>query len=263
MSLYTPEYYDAILEGSRRSAEIIAPIVIDLLDPASVIDVGCGTGAWLRAFSEKGVGRIFGLDGSHVRRDRLLIPPDDFVATDLSEAFPVSERFDLALCLEVAEHLPPERSEHLVGELTRVADAVLISAAIPYQGGEGHVNERWPSFWYDLFTARGFVLIDAVRRRVWSDRAVEPWYQQNVTLYVSESALASRPALRRERELTHPEFLSVIHPRIFGLLLEREGIKPPGPWQPGHSAERAARGSQREHSRAPVGMLKAISPISG
>ena len=231
-SRYTGAYYDAIAEGSARSASVIVPIVAPLVGAMSVVDVGCGTGAWLAEFARHGAGRILGIDGDYVDRSRLEIPADRFVSADLAGDWRVRERFDLAVCLEVAEHVAPAASAKLVDGLVGLAPVVMFSAAIPYQGGEGHVNERWPTFWYELFRERGYELVDPVRKRVWSDRRVEPWYQQNMVLYASRAALAGNAALRSEHEQTFPGFLSVVHPRLYGPVLERAGVKPPGPWEP-------------------------------
>jgi SAM-dependent methyltransferase len=255
-NLYTSEYHDAIAPGSDRSAAVIVPLVTALLPCRSVVDVGCGTGAWLAEFirAAGGGGVGVGVDGDYVDRSRLLIGAERFVAADLNEPLPREEllgrlngtrakptplpppsgrgRYELAVCLEVAEHVRPERSEGLVDDLCALADVVLFSAAIPYQGGEGHINERWPTFWQELFKARGFELVDPIRRRVWSDRRVEPWYQQNVVMYAHWRAIGAHPRLADEHRQSFPGFLSMVHPRLYGPLVERAGLKPPGPWMP-------------------------------
>jgi SAM-dependent methyltransferase len=232
---YTGAYYDQIVEGSRRSAEVVVPLVQKIVGARSVVDVGCGTGAWLAEFARHGAERVLGLDGEYVDRARLLIPAERFAATDLDGDWTpplMGGRFDLAVCLEVGEHVRPEASERLVAKLVALAPVVMFSAAIPYQGGEGHINERWPTFWQELFLARGYELVDPVRKRVWSDRRVEPWYQQNLVLYASPEAIAKSEMLRREHEQTFPGFLSVVHPRLYGPAMEKAGVKPPGAWVP-------------------------------
>lgn len=249
-TLYTPEYHAAISPGSDRSASVIVPLVRGLLPLRTVVDVGCGAGAWLAEFARQAGperGAMVGVDGGYVDRSRLMIDPAWFVGADLDRPLPLRElldrrgedrsggaggRFDLAVCLEVAEHVRPERSDGLIGDLCALADVVLFSAAIPFQGGEGHVNERWPTFWQELFAARGYGLVDPIRKRVWSDRRVEPWYQQNTVIYAHPRALEAHPALAEEHRHTFPGFLSVVHPRLYGPLVERAGLKPPGPWTP-------------------------------
>ena len=71
----------------------------------SVLDVGCGAGAWLTVWKSLGA-ETLGLDGNYVRPEQLLISPGEFSAVDLSASFSLDRRFDLAQSLEVAEHLP-------------------------------------------------------------------------------------------------------------------------------------------------------------
>src|ERR1044072_4319541 len=109
-SIYGKEFYDSHEQGSLRSARIVIPILLKLINPQSVIDIGCGRGTWLRAFIENGVTDIKGIDGDYVNQSRLLINSGDFVAIDLMEEFQIKRRYDLTLCLEVAEHLPNKQS---------------------------------------------------------------------------------------------------------------------------------------------------------
>jgi 2-polyprenyl-3-methyl-5-hydroxy-6-metoxy-1,4-benzoquinol methylase len=152
---YTNDYYDALREGARRSARVVVPLVLGLVPARSVIDVGCGRGTWLAVFRAHGVEEVRGVDGDYVDRGRLEIPADRFEAHDLTRPLRPAGRFDLAVSLEVAEHLPAEAADAFVGSLTLLAPVVLFSAAAPYQGGEGHVNERWPAYWAGRFAARG------------------------------------------------------------------------------------------------------------
>lgn len=161
-----------------------------MLRPTSVIDVGCGQGAWLQVFREHGVERVLGLDGHHhIDGAHLLIPPECFRAVDLAESFDIAEQFDLAACLEVAEHLPHRCAPDLVRRLTKLAPQVLFSAAVPFQGGVQHVNEQWPDFWRDLFVRDGFRPVDVIRKLTWKNREVGYWYRQNMFLYVREDLI--------------------------------------------------------------------------
>jgi hypothetical protein len=148
-----------------------------------VIDVGCGTGAWLAAFRHAGVETITGFDGDYVDRHLLQIPYDRFIPIDLEEGISHARRYDLAICLEVAEHLSPERGPSLIDDLTRLAPAVLFSAAVPFQGGMDHHNEQWQDYWAGLFVDCGFRVCDCIRARVWDDPRVDPWYAQNTLIY--------------------------------------------------------------------------------
>ena len=112
----------------------------------------------------------------------------------MSRPITLGRRFDLALCLEVAEHLPPSGATTLVKELTELASVVVFSAAIPGQGGVGHLNERWPWYWKEKFAERGFGQYDPFRHRLWHRPDVAIWYKQNMFAYANaeEGSVVSR-----------------------------------------------------------------------
>lgn len=166
----------------RNSAEAIVPLVMNLLHPSRVVDVGCGTGTWLATFLARGATDVHGFDGPYIDRSTLEIPADRFTAVDLAQPVALGRGFDLAVCLEVAEHLPASRAASLVHSLAQLAPVVLFSAAVPLQGGVDHVNEQWPEYWADHFTRHGYVAIDCLRRKIWRDEQVAWFYAQNLLL---------------------------------------------------------------------------------
>jgi hypothetical protein len=175
--------------------------------------VGCGLGAWLKVFKEHGVEKVRGLDGDYIDRSTLLIDSHCFTAVDLSAPIELDERYDLAICLEVAEHLPEATAPGLIRTLTTVAPLVLFSAAIPGQSGRGHINERWPSYWKTLFAENGFQRLDPIRRHIWKDNRVQSWYRQNIFVYGARDVIARSEELRAEEKLeeldvTYIEFLN-------------------------------------------------------
>src|SRR5918999_372999 len=178
MQSYTKEFYNAQKEGSRRSAEIIIPLVLALVKPQSVIDVGCGVGTWLSVFKKLGVEDVFGIDGEHVDRSMLEIPGEQFLALDLSRPIQIDRQFDLVVSLEVAEHLPKQCAKTFVESLTKLGSVSLFSAAIPFQGGTCHVNEQWPDYWANYFRENDYEVIDCIRKRVWQNDKIEWWYSQ-------------------------------------------------------------------------------------
>lgn len=207
-SPYGEHFYAAKNEGSYRSAMAILPLMFSIVNPRSVVDVGCGTGTWLRAADELGAREYQGYDGW--QPSRLYIPREQFAVADLTQPLRPARRFDLAICCEVAEHLPPECAETLVATLSSFSDVVLFSAAIPGQGGKHHRNEQWPGYWQARFQAQGYSAYDCIRGRIWSEERVEWWYRQNIILYVADSA-ASRFALPAPT----PEVPALVHPLLY------------------------------------------------
>lgn len=195
MMVYDREFFEEHRAGALRSAEVVIPLLSQLVEPRSVVDFGCGIGTWLLPFQRRGVERIRGLDGPYVDREAYLLGPATFTPVDLQAPLELGEPFDLAICLEVAEHLPKNCARTLIGSLARAAPLVLFSAAVPGQGGVHHVNEQWPSYWRDLFAERAFTRLDAIRPLIWKDKRVQPWYRSNIFLYAHVEALHSTPAL--------------------------------------------------------------------
>ena len=116
MKVYSEAFYKRHLEGSLNSAKEIVPLLLKLVHPSSVIDVGCGLGLWLSIFRDYGIEDICGVDGDYVNRDLLRISHDKFIAHNLNEPLRMSRKYDLVLCLEVAEHIPQDKSETFIGD---------------------------------------------------------------------------------------------------------------------------------------------------
>ena len=187
-------------------------MVIAAVQPNTVIDVGCGVGTWLAVLAENGVADVWGIDGDYVDRALLQIPEERFLPHDLTKRVHLERRFDLVLCLEVAEHLPADSAPTLIDSLVGLGPVILFSAAIPYQGGTHHVNEQWPEYWARHFAARGYAPVDCVRCRIWQLEDVQWCYAQNILLFVERGYLNSNSFLRREAENTPPTPLSLVHP---------------------------------------------------
>ena len=212
---YDNAFFDAIADGSLQSARVVVQVLLELFTPHSVVDVGCGTGAWLKAFAERVDGlKVTGIDGDYVDRSKLVIDHDRFVAADLTRLVRLDGRYDLALCLEVAEHLPSRNASGLVAALTGCAPLVLFSAALPGQTGTHHVNERWPSYWKALFADRGYFRLDPVRRHVWQDERVEWHYQQNIFLFADKESLSNSSSLEAEYRKAQTNRVELVHESI-------------------------------------------------
>lgn len=209
--------YDSTFYANRKhlgqlSARAVVPLTLEMVqDVNSVADIGCGTGAWLAVFRENGVSRIMGLDGGDVLDSgQLEIQPEEFSSINLELPLEVSERYDLCICLEVAEHLSERAAPILVKNLCDLSDVVLFSAAIPGQGGRHHINERWPSYWAAHFEAAGYRSFDVIRGRVWHDEHVAWWYRQNLLIFANSAGERRLTLKNGESGPTMP--LDIAHP---------------------------------------------------
>jgi SAM-dependent methyltransferase len=189
-------------------AEKILKALTENLGPfRKVLDVGCGVGTFLRAALAEGAEVIKGIDGDWVESRMLVIPSDCFKGADLNNEFPkIEQSFDLVICLEVAEHLHESRAEDFISWLTQCSPVILFSAAVPGQGGIGHLNEKLQSYWASIFSKFGFSAYDIIRPRIWGDNAIHFWYRQNILVYARANTFSvicsqAMPSL----DVVHPE----------------------------------------------------------
>lgn len=209
MTGFTTAVRDSIREGTRASAEVLVPILAGLVPNLThVVDVGCGEGWWCKQFELIPAVDAVGVDHADTVP---VLGGDQFVRADLRRPLQRLGTFDLALCLEVAEHLPAERAPGLVADLCALAPVVAFSAAIPGQGGVGHVNCQWPGYWDDLFADQGYRCSGALRYVIWGYERVECWYRQNLLVAwdpTRDPGMAYRlPEIedRPPRPLVHPD----------------------------------------------------------
>jgi SAM-dependent methyltransferase len=183
-----------------KAPRVVIPLLLNIVNPKSVLDVGCGTGNWLRVFEEFGVSDVLGVDFL-VKESDLVISRSQFINQDLTSPLDLGRRFDLVMSLEVAEHLHPESADQFVANLVRHADTILFSAAIPGQGGQFHLNEQWPEYWEQKFNKHGFYFHDVIRPLIWGNKEVEVWYRQNIFVI--------------SKEENHGKATGIVHPELF------------------------------------------------
>jgi hypothetical protein len=194
------------------SAQEVVPIIMKILNPKSVVDVGCGLAQWLKVFSLFGVDNILGIDGKHVPREKIYIDKNNFQYHDLESSgkIRVSSKFELAISLEVAEHITEKNSEEFVQLLSNLSDRILFSAAIPFQTGENHVNEQNHSYWQERFLRHGFYMLDIIRPIIWNNVNINWWYRQNMFILVKkDDILYNKDVLFNGNQLIHPELFKM------------------------------------------------------
>lgn len=205
---------DANAEARTTSARIILGPLFQTFAPETILDIGCGHGAWLRVCRELGADTIQGVDGPWIEQDSLVIPPADFTAQGLDTPLNLGKTFDLVISLEVAEHLPESAADTFIDSLVRHGDVILFSAAVPFQGGRGHLNEQWQTYWGAKFRDRGYHAIDSVRPEIWGNESVFWWLRQNTILYLSQRALERYDNLK-DMCVEDLDALSLVHPALY------------------------------------------------
>lgn len=194
------------------AAEEIVPYIINLLEPNSVVDVGCGIATWLKVFSDNGITDFLGIDGNYVDKNGLKIKSTAFIEFDLETFYSSQRKFDLAISLEVAEHLKEDSANIFIKTLTNLSDVVIFSAAIPNQGGQNHLNEQEPFYWISKFEKEGFTCLDILRPIFWENKKVDCWYRQNIFLFTKKKSLIDKLKSFNtfsNHHLVHPELLRI------------------------------------------------------
>lgn len=220
---YDEAFYRYINRGSLDSAAVVVPLLLHRIgmELDTVLDVGCGAGAWLQVWKAHGAS-IKGLDGDYLNPASLLIDEQEFQPLNVAEAFQLDRRYELAQCLEVAEHIEPAASAQLVSNLCGHADLVLFSAAPPGQGGENHQNEQPYAYWRTLFQEQGFQLYDPIRGELADNKTVMPWYRYNTFLFVKadrQSEIHARLAAYQVNPLEEPADIAPLSYRLRRRLL--------------------------------------------
>ena len=213
-ALYGRDYYTVKQGGWSASAAAIVPAVLRWFPARSVVDVGCGIGTLLATFARYGVADVLGLDGDHVPRDLLHIDPSQFRAADFHTLRDLGGSFDIACSLEYAEHLPPACADRFVALLAGAAPVVLFSAAVPGQGGLGHVNEQRQSWWAARFAAHGMVPVDCIRPAILNAPDAEWYYAQNTLIYCRPDHVPAGLS-----PVSNPLYLDLLDDRVFGPLI--------------------------------------------
>ena len=151
---------------------------LELFDPKTVLDLGCGTGQSLDFFLECGID-VSGIEGSSLAKSKAR-HPERIQLFDLNEELNLGKKFDLIWCVEVVEHIQPNYVHNLMKTFSNHSDRIVLSAAPPGQGGEGHFNEQPASYWIDLFEQYGFSY-DEAKTKVFQQ--VEEMYSQNMLTF--------------------------------------------------------------------------------
>lgn len=210
---YDKQFYRNNRDARKiKSVDTVLSEVVRVLPKiSSAVDFGCGVGTWLAGLQRYGVTEIKGLDGEWVDKELLVILPEYFVETDFDKEIRLDKKYDLAVSIEVAEHLLERSAKDFIKALTEASDIVLFSAAIPFQGGANHVNEQWPPYWNRLFNENDFISVDCLRKRLWDKVDVLEVHRQNIMLYVHKSKLKEIRAAEGDFCIDYPPMPMVDH----------------------------------------------------
>lgn len=218
--LYDEVFFQSVKDINMKFAKTLVPIISQFTVIKSVVDFGCGVGCWLKAFSDyNSIDYMTGYDGEWLRGNGLLVDEACIVYTDLSNQVTVTKKYDLVISLEVAEHCPESSADVFIQNLTSAGDLILFSAAIPWQGGVGHVNEQWQDYWSNIFLKYGFECYDVLRPLCWNNEDAGI-YRQNIFFYVKKTKIDNYPKITKA---SHNALLmkNIVLPTLFDTLMRK------------------------------------------
>jgi len=186
--IYDEKFFQNTIKLETESASQFVDIILKYYTPASVIDIGCGAGMYLQKFQQRGLSELLGIDGSPAAATEFLLDQDKLVIFDLTKKYKLEKKYDLALCLEVAEHLPETGADTLIETIISASDNVIFTAAVCGQGPRsiGHINEQPHQYWIEKFQARGFRYLESkteAMRAEMKDQNVVWWLVNNLMIF--------------------------------------------------------------------------------
>lgn len=201
-----------------NSAVQVLKILFEVYKPKSIIDVGCGNGVWLNVANSLGVNEFLGIDGKWSGEWNKL-PKENYFPCNLEEFKfeKINKKYDLALCLEVIEHIDNDSSILMIKEITKLSPVILFSAALPFQGGDHHINENWLDYWKNYFEKSNYYCFDFIRPQIWNNDDIYWWYRQNIVLFVNKNSHEYTEISTKLDLLNIQSFegLNIVHPQNY------------------------------------------------
>ena len=189
--IYNEKYHIGRNDMTRYAAQVVIGELIKIMDIKTAIDLGGAIGVWIdelkKQLGEKFISGYV-VDGDYIK-DEIKLVKDNYITHDLEERFSIDKKFDIAISLETAEHLTPERGESFVEDLTKLSDVILFSACIPVGESIDHLNEREVSYWAKLFDMNGYRAFDIIRPNIQHKKNIPWWYRNNIILYCKKDSV--------------------------------------------------------------------------
>lgn len=218
--IYTDEFYNRHAAKSYHSAITILGYLLKYLEINSVLDFGCGLGTWCKAATELGITNAYGIDLHKYHEKNMYISESNYHSLDLRKKVKLNYDIDLAISVEVAEHIENKHCQTFLNNICLHSKVVLFSAAVPFQGGRNHINEQPLSYWVNKFNQKGYLLMDYIREQIWNDQSIDIWYRNNCVLFVHEDSYSEI----HDRFGVKKSLIDVIHPDMLIRILTKKGV---------------------------------------
>jgi 2-polyprenyl-3-methyl-5-hydroxy-6-metoxy-1,4-benzoquinol methylase len=186
--VYDESFYQETHALKTESFRNVASTLSQHIPFATVLEIGCGTGQLLVELHRNGKNVL----GCEISEAGIRGAPEEITVFQADAAKPIhlNRRFDLVLCIEVAEHIRQKHSAQLVANCTHLGRQVFFTAAPKGQTGVGHINLQPYSFWIELFAEHGFVHQEALSRKIQGQMRSEnvlSWITNNLMVFSPRS----------------------------------------------------------------------------
>lgn len=162
-----------------------------------IVDFGCGMGLYVADFNKAGI-KAIGYDGNPATPE---LTGGTCGIIDLSEDFDLGKKFDYVISLEVGEHLPKKYEDVYINNLHKHAkEGIIMSWAVPRQGGDGHVNELPNDYVRKKIENLGYI----------SDPEAEKLFRKNCSLWWFKRTMF---VFRKIKENTIEDKLTQVTPK--------------------------------------------------
>ena len=192
LSVYDEQFFINNRAEGLKHAEWFVPLLVKVFNPKTMIDVGCGTGHFVEKARLLAID-AYGIEGA--TRAHMGLGTAPMAWEDLRKPLPQQHpyrwgRGDLAICIEVAEHIEPEYADVFTDNLCLLSDTIVMTAAPPGQGGLQHVNEQPEEYWqmkmaacnYNYNVDRTADLAKGILRARYDGLHVATWFK-NIMCY--------------------------------------------------------------------------------
>jgi 2-polyprenyl-3-methyl-5-hydroxy-6-metoxy-1,4-benzoquinol methylase len=188
---YDDRYFKWHRDHTRNYAIKNMDWYINQFKPASIIDYGCGIGAYLESGLNNGITKLKGYDigGDYVKKytEKSVQPYIEYLDCTLPL---ITDEYDCVISLETGEHIETKSSDQFVLNIansTKKDGTILFSAAQPGQGGSGHINCQPKSFWIEKFAIHSFIYDEPLTKQI-----LKEWSLQKVPDYIINNLIVFR-----------------------------------------------------------------------
>ncbi len=198
LRIYNKDFFLSNQKEGLKIAEWFISLLQDIFEFQSLIDLGCATGHYLFYALKEGVSDVLGVEGSPAAFSNLLVDKKYIIQHDLRKPLNLNRKYDIALSIEVAEHIDKKYSDVYLKSMCDCSDLIIFTAATPNQGGKCHVNEQPHKWWIEKFKKHSFrfdkKMTDLLRRKIKENaeagKFIVFWLEPNIMVFCRESKRA-------------------------------------------------------------------------